>query len=114
MATKTKTPASIEDVARVLDLMVSVNEQIAARLTCPHADAMTNREKSLLCPKCVSVRALRDNHEGFGTTTAQQERFRALHNALVNAIVAFGSTPAGNSIREVTAQARPIMHSWGW
>ncbi len=30
MATKTKTPASIEDVARVLDLMVSVNEQIAA------------------------------------------------------------------------------------
>lgn len=103
-----------EEVSEVMALMVSVNEQVVDRLTCSHSDPM-NVEATLFCPKCVSYRAVFGAHKDVpGSHGATQERFRSLHNALVNAIVAYGSSPAGQSLRSVTAQARPIMHSWGW
>lgn len=105
MATKTQTPITQARIDEVLDLMVSVNTQIAQRLACGHNDPM-NVEATLCCPKCVSVRAAR-------ATGSTQERFRVAHNALVNALRVLSGEPA-EQIRSITAQARPIMHSWGW
>ena len=105
MATKTKAPVSQAQIDEVLAGMVRINAQIAQRLACGHSDP-TNVEATLFCPKCVSVRAI----SAAGST---QERFRVTHNALVNALRVLSGEPA-EQIRSITAQARPIMHSWGW
>ena len=110
--TATTTTYTEEQVATVLNLMTSITEQIVERLKCPHRNPM-DVEATLVCVKCLSYRALNAMVEPIPGVTKQQERFRMLQNALVNSLGVFTGEKA-HQISSVTAQARPIMHSWGW
>lgn len=112
MATKTK-PATTEEVARVMTALESTVADAQLALTCEHADPM-NVEAVKWCGACALRRVERQSFAPAGANTVEQERFRAFQNALVLALVELNGAPVAKRIRDTTALARPIMHSWGW
>lgn len=120
MATKTLTEASPEEVARVQKLMGEALAEILIFTDCVHPDPFDIRTV-LYCPNCYALRHIeqklpKQEYDILGKPFSSPERelFRNTQNCIVNAMNDPRVAPILEHLRDVTAQARPIMHSWGW